>query len=219
MGLINKLILTIGVKRMDSFKEFLSEENKLGRLSIFDIDDTLFHTTAKITVMKDGKVLKKLSNQEFNTYSLKSGESFDFSEFKDAEKFNKESKPISRMMDRAKAILSHSVKNPLSKVIVVTARSNFDNKDILLNTFRKHRFNIDNVRVERAGNINDIAAAADKKFVIIHNYLKTGQFDRVSLFDDAITNLTKFLELKKLFPKIKFEAYFVSHDGSIKLMK
>ena len=67
-GLINKLILTIGVKRMDSFKEFLSEENKLGRLSIFDIDDTLFHTTAKITVMKDGKVLKKLSNQEFNTY-------------------------------------------------------------------------------------------------------------------------------------------------------
>ena len=50
-------------------------------------------------------------------------------------------------------------------------------------------------------------------------HYKTGQFDRVSLFDDAITNLTKFLELKKLFPKIKFEAYFVSHDGSIKLMK
>jgi hypothetical protein len=207
------------VNRMESFKDFLSEENKLGRLSIFDIDDTLFHTTAQIALVKDGKVIKKLSNQEFNTYSLKSGESFDFDEFRDAEKFNKESKPISRMMDRAKAILSHSSKNPLSKVIVVTARANFDNKEVFLNTFRKHRFNIDKVRVERAGNINDISAAADKKFVIIHNYLKTGQFDRVSLFDDAISNLTKFLQLKQLFPKIKFEAYFVSHDGSIKLIK
>jgi hypothetical protein len=207
------------VKRMESFKKFLSEDSKLGRLSIFDIDDTLFHTTAQIALMKDGKVLKKLSNQEFNTYILKKGESFDFGEFKDAKKFNKESKPISRMFDRAKAILSHSVKNPLSKVIVVTARANFDNKEVFLNTFRKYKFNIDDVRVERAGNIIDIAAAADKKFVIIHNYLKTGQFDRVSLFDDAITNLTKFLELKKLFPKIKFEAYFVSHEGSIKLMK
>jgi hypothetical protein len=204
---------------MESFKKFLSEDSKLGRLSIFDIDDTLFHTTAQIALMKDGKVLKKLSNQEFNTYILKKGESFDFGEFKDAKKFNKESKPISRMFDRAKAILSHSVKNPLSKVIVVTARANFDNKEVFLNTFRKYKFNIDDVRVERAGNIIDIAAAADKKFVIIHNYLKTGQFDRVSLFDDAITNLTKFLELKKLFPKIKFEAYFVSHEGSIKLMK
>ena len=207
------------VKRMESFKKFLSEDSKLGRLSIFDIDDTLFHTTAQIALIKDGKVLKKLSNQEFNTYILKKGESFDFGEFKDAKKFNKESKPISRMFDRAKAILSHSVKNPLSKVIVVTARANFDNKEVFLNTFRKYKFNIDDVRVERAGNIIDIAAAADKKFVIIHNYLKTGQFDRVSLFDDAITNLTKFLELKKLFPKIKFEAYFVSQDGSIKLMK
>ncbi len=204
---------------MESFKKFLSEDSKLGRLSIFDIDDTLFHTTAQIALMKDGKVLKKLSNQEFNTYILKKGESFDFGEFKDAKKFNKESKPISRMFDRAKAILSHSVKNPLSKVIVVTARANFDNKEVFLNTFRKYKFNIDDVRVERAGNIIDITAAADKKFVIIHNYLKTGQFDRVSLFDDAITNLTKFLELKKLFPKIKFEAYFVSHEGSIKLMK
>jgi hypothetical protein len=207
------------VKRMESFKKFLSEDSKLGRLSIFDIDDTLFHTTAQIALMKDGKVLKKLSNQEFNTYILKKGESFDFGEFKDAKKFNKESKPISRMFDRAKAILSHSVKNPLSKVIVVTARANFDNKEVFLNTFRKYKFNIDDVRVERAGNIIDITAAADKKFVIIHNYLKTGQFDRVSLFDDAITNLTKFLELKKLFPKSKFEAYFVSHEGSIKLMK
>ena len=205
---------------MKTFKDYITEEvGKLGRLSIFDIDDTLFHTTAQIAVLKDGKVVKRLSNQEFNIYQLKKGESFDFGEFRSAEKFNKESKPISRMMDRARAILSHSLRNPLSKVIVVTARADFDNKELFLNTFRKHQFDVDKVRVERAGNINDIESTATKKYVIIHNYLKTGKFDRCSLFDDAMSNLKEFLKLQKEFPNVKFEAYFADANGGIKLIK
>jgi hypothetical protein len=205
---------------MKTFKDYITEdEGKLGRLSVFDIDDTLFHTTAQIAVLKDGKVVKRLSNQEFNTYQLKDEESFDFGEFRNAEKFNKESKPISRMMDRARAILSHSLKNTLSRVIVVTARADFDNKEMFLNTFKKHRFDIDKVRVERAGNINDIESTATKKYVIIHNYLKTGKFDRCSLFDDAMSNLKEFLKLRKEFPNIKFEAYFADASGGIKLIK
>lgn len=205
---------------MKTFKEHITEEDgKLGRLSVFDIDDTLFHTTAQIAVLKDEQVVKRLSNQEFNTYKLKDGESFDFGEFRNAEKFNKESKPISRMMDRARAILSHSAKNSLSRVIVVTARADFDNKHTFLNTFKKHGFDIDKVRVERAGNINDIESTATKKYVIIHNYLKTGKFDRCSLFDDAMSNLKEFLRLKKEFPNIKFEAYFADANGGIKLIK
>jgi len=205
---------------MKTFKDYITEEvGKLGRLSIFDIDDTLFHTTAQIAVLKDGKVVKRLSNQEFNIYQLKKGESFDFGEFRSAEKFNKESKPISRMMDRARAILSHSLRNPLSRVIVVTARADFDNKELFLNTFRKHQFDVDKVRVERAGNINDIESTATKKYVIIHNYLKTGKFDRCSLFDDAMSNLKEFLKLQKEFPNVKFEAYFADANGGIKLIK
>ena len=109
---------------MKTFQEFLNESvEDGGGLTIFDIDETLFQTTAKIAVKKDGKVVRELSNQEYNTYELKKGEQYDFEQFKSAEKFNKESKPISRMFDRAKAILSHSIRNPLSKVIVVTARA------------------------------------------------------------------------------------------------
>lgn len=205
---------------MKTFREYITEEEgKLGRLSIFDIDDTMFHTTAQIAVLKDGKVLKRLSNQEFNTYNLKDGESFDFGEFRSAEKFNQESKPISRMMERARAILSHSARNHLSRVIVVTARADFDNKHVFLDTFRKHRFDVDKVRVERAGNINDIESTATKKYVIIHNYLKTGRFDRCSLFDDAMSNLREFIKLRKEFPDIKFEAYLADANGGIKLIK
>jgi len=205
---------------MRTFKQYLQEDAiKLGRLSIFDIDDTLFHTTAQIALLKDGVLVRYLTNQELNTYSLKKGESFDFDEFRSASKFYHESRPIARMLSRAKAILSHSLKNPLSKVIIVTARANFDNKNLFLDTFRKHQFDIDKVRVERAGNIMDIDDTAAKKYVIIHNYLKTGQFDRCSLFDDAMSNLRGFLKLRAEFPNIKFEAYYAGADGSIKLVK
>ena len=49
--------------------ESLNELDLSGRknLVIFDIDDTLMHTTAQIKVVdKTGKVLRSLTNQEFN---------------------------------------------------------------------------------------------------------------------------------------------------------
>lgn len=202
------------------FKEYLlKEEESLGRLSIFDIDDTLFHTTAQIAVVKDGKVVKKLTNQEFNNYNLGAGESFDFSEFKDAAKFYKESKPIAKMLNTASKLVSATDKNPLNKVIIVTARANFDNRDKFLATFRKHGFDIDKVRVERAGNIQDNNIPAIKKAIIIREYLKTKQFSRVALFDDSMSNLKEFLKLGREFPMIRFNAYFALPDGQIKLVK
>jgi hypothetical protein len=48
------------------FKNYLTEQKETGGLTIFDIDDTLFHTTAKVLVKKDNKVIHALNNQEFN---------------------------------------------------------------------------------------------------------------------------------------------------------
>lgn len=202
------------------FKEYLlKEEETLGRLSIFDIDDTMFHTTAQIAVKKDGKTIKKLTNQEFNNYKLSSGESFDFSEFRDAAKFYKESKPISKMITTASKLVSSTEKNPKNKVIIVTARANFDNRDKFLSTFRKHGFDIDKVRVERAGNIDDTNIPAIKKVIIIREYLKTNQYSRVALFDDSMSNLKEFLKLAKEFPMVRFNAYFALPDGQIRLVR
>jgi hypothetical protein len=50
---------------------------------LFDLDDTLIHTTAEILLFKNGKFVRKISNTEFNDYVLKPGESFDFAEFDD----------------------------------------------------------------------------------------------------------------------------------------
>lgn len=206
---------------MKNFKQYIQEEQEYqnGGLSIFDIDDTLFHTTAKIAVIKDGKKIKDLTNQEFNTYKLGAGESFDFGEFRDATKFNMESKPIGKMLDKAKAILKNSENNPLSRVIIVTARNDFDNKEMFLNTFRKHGFAIDKVRVERAGKITDVHDVAFKKVIIIRNYLNTKRFKRVRLFDDSMANLRAFLKLRIEFPMVNFEAFFAKPDGSVRTIK
>lgn len=57
--------------------------NESSRILLFDVDDTLIHTSAEIGVLKNGKLINKISNSDFNNYTLKSGEEFDFSEFND----------------------------------------------------------------------------------------------------------------------------------------
>ena len=51
---------------MKNFKTYLEEAAGKG-LTIFDIDETMFITKAKVHIVKNGKIIKKLDNQEFNT--------------------------------------------------------------------------------------------------------------------------------------------------------
>lgn len=196
------------------FKEFVGN----GTLSIFDIDDTLFHTSAKIAVMKDGKVVRMLDNQEYNTYKRQKGETYDFGEFANAKVFRATSKPIDRMVAKAKAIFANSRKNPHSRVIICTARADFDDKDIFLQTFRDHGLPIDNIHVERAGNLK-IDSSAEAKKIIFRKYINTKNYVKLRLFDDAMSNLEAFLSLRDEYPHIKFEAYYVNSDGSVKTVR
>lgn len=199
---------------MLSFRSFILEQTRGRGLTIFDIDETLFRTSAKVKVMKDGKEVRSLDNQEFNTYKLKDGESYDFGEFRSAEVFQNTSVPIMKMIEKAKAIIRNAV-NAGSKVIIVTARSDFDDKKKFLDTFRRYGIDIDNVYVERAGNLKLGSSAKNKRFVF-HKYLRGGKYERVRFFDDAMSNITMFKALAKQYPDISFEAYHVKHDGSVK---
>jgi hypothetical protein len=195
------------------FKEFIGT----GTLTMFDIDETLFHTKAKVGVVKDGKVVRMLDNQEFNTYKLKAGESFDFREFKSAEVFRKTSTPIVRMIEKAKAIVK-AKSNPHSRAIIVTARADFDDKDMFLQTFRDHGLPIDQMHVERSGNLG-INSPAEAKKVVFRRYLNTKNYIKTRLYDDAMSNIKAFLELQSEYPDIKFEAWFVNPDGSVRGIK
>ena len=197
---------------MKNFITYLEEAQGKG-LTIFDIDETMFITKAKVKVVKNGKVIKKLDNQEFNTYKKKAGEEFDFGEFKNAKVFNKTSTPIARMIDKVKVILRNATRKG-SRVIIVTARPNFDNKKVFLDTFRKQGIDIDKIYVERAGNLGGGPAAENKK-VIFKKYLDQKIYKRIRLFDDAMSNLKMFLSLQKNYPDVSFEAFLAKPNGSV----
>ncbi len=186
-------------------------------LIIFDIDDTLLHTTAKIKVVDaNGQPVRELTNQEFNNYKLQPGEQFDFGEFRNAEKFRQESKPIVPMVRKLKTILSHAGN---AKVIMLTARADFDDKETFLQTFQDLGIDMSRVHVHRAGNLPGNESPAYKKAIWVRKYLNTKQYGHVRLYDDSMSNLKVFKDLKKEYPQVDFRAIYVGPTGNTQVIE
>jgi hypothetical protein len=180
--------------------ELYSEYGK--GISFIDIDETLYNTFARIYVIKDGKTIKKLSNQEFNTYKLQPGESFDFREFIDANFFYKTSKPIYPTINRIKRIFQN-IERRGSKVVLLTARETFDDMKKFASLFKKHGIPYDKTEKifvgDRPDKRNVSISQAKKKAVL--KYLSTGEYRRCRLIDDDMTNIQKFLSIQNELPQ------------------
>ena len=193
--------------------EFLQKKNKKGTLNIFDIDDTLFRSESKVLIKKNGKVVKELGTGEYNTYKLKQGEQFDFSQFRSSKTFYNTAVPIDKMILRARRAVAQE--NPEDKTIIVTARADFDNKSLFLQKFRDNGFPIDQVHVERAGNLSQYKKGVKPnitKAVVLKRYLNTGKFDTVRFWDDAEENLNMLDKLKHMYPNVKFQGFLVDPE-------
>lgn len=169
-------------------------------ISFIDIDETTFHTYAKVKVMKDGKVIRTLNNQEFNNYTLKDGEYYDFDEFSDSEIFNQSSEPIAPIVEKIQRMIDSIKKNgKQERVIFLTARPDFNDKELFLKTFRNSGIDVDfnNVYIERSGNLKNIDNVADRKRYTILKYLQSGDYTAVRMIDDDIHNLKTFMNLGK----------------------
>jgi len=211
----------------------LNESDRGRSIMFVDIDETTFKTFSMIKVMKDGEEVTRLDNKEFNAYKLGDGESFDFSEFRDAALFKQTSKPIRKMLDKLKAMMGNN-----AKIVFLTARADFDNKDIFLDSFRQLGMDPEKFYVERAGTLKRGSIPERKMYIILKKYLSTGLYRRAYIYDDFIPNCTDFLALKDKIPEetlntirkvnnitdpnetvITFQAYEVLEDGSIKEVK
>lgn len=189
------------------------DSQKVG-LTIFDIDETLFHTKAKVQVLKEGKVIRTLDNREYNSYQLKQGESFDYGQFRSAKIFIETSTPIAKVIKRAKRIIRFATRKG-SKVIIVTARQDMDDKKLFKQAFKDHGIDIGRIYVERAGNVGK-EKVSENKVVIFKKYLETDRYARIRLFDDDKNNLNAFLSLKNEYPNVDFSGYQVFRSGNIK---
>lgn len=178
------------------------------KLVIFDIDDTLVKTDTKVGVMKDGKLVKQLNSHDFTHYKPGPGETFDFGAFRDAREFFEKAKPIIPMIGQLKRDIDTG-----NKVIMVTAREDFNDREIFLDTFRRFGIDMSKVHVYRAGNIKDGLPTEEKKKAIIRKVLDANNYTKAIMYDDAIPNLELFLSLKDSHPDVKFYAWYVNPKG------
>lgn len=179
------------------------------KLVIFDIDDTLVNTDTKVGVVRDGQVVKKLNSHDFTHYKLQPGESFDFGAFADAHEFFANARPIVPMIQQLKQDIATG-----NKVIMVTARADFNDREVFLDTFRKYGVDMEKVHVYRAGNIGLKVPTEEKKRMIIRQVMGKDHYDKVIMYDDAEPNLHAFMSLAPEYPWSKFYAWHVDRDGT-----
>lgn len=181
-------------------------------LTIFDVDETLFHTEAKVKLIgKDGNV-RILTSEQFNDIKNHQGpgERLDLSEFTDAKLFHDTSKPIENMWRTAQDILEGIGHRPGSRVVVITARENFDDFGMFVETFHKHGLDISEE------NFFTVGGAENKKTKILE-LLQDGNYTEARMFDDHQPNLVDFLSLSEEpgLDHILFEAIPVGKGGRI----
>jgi hypothetical protein len=201
---------------IESFSDQLLEATGKS-IHYFDVDKTLMHTDSTRVHVLDpaGKKVASLDPQEYNHHKLPHGHSYDYSEFRSADKFDK-AKPIRKMLAKMKAI-----KKMGGKTEILTARSDFDNKDKFAKTWKKFGVDISpgNTHVRRAGNIGLTTHHAKAK--IISDAIKAHGYKEVHLYDDHKTNIDAMLDLKKHHPEVTFHGHHVEHkpDGMMKITR
>ena len=175
-------------------------------LYVFDIDDTLFRTSARARIVNTKGQVKYLSSEELKDYEFSADEIICFAEFRDAKKFAEESQPIESMIKIAQDCIKKTAEG--SKTILLTARADLDCKTRFLEYLNSSGLDTNNIYIERAGNLPNLKTSEAKK-LIINNYLKSYQYKKAYLFDDSLENILSFAELKSRFTDIKFHPTLV----------
>tara|TARA_Y100000310_G_scaffold340160_1_gene435009 strand:- start:203 stop:706 length:504 start_codon:yes stop_codon:yes gene_type:complete len=152
---------------------------KIEKAFVFDFDDTLAFTDAKVKVDYIGRWITgsyDLKPSEFNTHKLREGESFDFSDF-DKPSFILNGTPT-KLIDLAREVCSEG-----HSVFILTARTNCV-ASAIAEFLALHGVVASEVHCVGSGKGGDIAKAKRKVLLsIIEN------FDRVWFFDDDDRNI------------------------------
>lgn len=204
-------------------------KDAVNRLFIFDIDETLFRTFAKIFVKCNDGTEVVLDNQQLNSFDLQNFISqkqitnpdatcyYDFDEFKRSDLFVETSEPIWPMIKKLQYIQRNFInKNKIcgtdSKIILNTARSDFDNVDMIKSYFASFGIDISEVHLHRAGNMPG-KSSGERKNKVLQDYGYLQSHDHFELVDDSWDNIIKFFELRNQYPNKQFVARYVLPHG------
>lgn len=160
------------------------------KIILFDLDDTIIHTTAKISVFKNGECIKKLSNSDFNDYILKSGESFGFEEFGDFDilsksKFTPYWDTLKREYNKGTHIGILTARNNCDMIKKFFLKNGIRIKDDLIMAINDSSLGLSGTIQQRKAEAISILAAAGYKLFIF--------------FDDNEPNLESAKKLEKKY--------------------
>ncbi len=200
-------------------------------IHLFDLDDTLITTSARIWVVDgDGKPIKSLLPAEFTGYRPKMDEAFDFHEFSDLGILSRGIvvKYTKSIID---AILKHGTRSYFG---ILTARPEKNlHAAFLIRLFRslfgiqlakEHIFAVSDERFAAykdksfqdfgsdpslpSGRFSSLSVAQRKALVIAQDLVGRG-FNDISFYDDSRENLNSFKVLVEAYPHVVYKPHFI----------
>jgi acid phosphatase class B len=180
--------LVLGVDKTNFLwynKDMKNNNNIKTKAFVFDFDDTLATTAARVVVLEHGQFSHSISAAEYNTHKLNANESYYFGEFKNPE-FIVNGKPLG-LIELAKAVHAEG-----HSLYILTARTEATSNAIA--TFLA-RFNITAKMIHCVGKDSATNIAKAKQSVlmtIIDNHDITYFYDD----DEANIELASSLECK-----------------------
>ena len=175
---------------MIKLRDLLSEK----KLRVFDFDDTLVKTNAKIYITNGGKK-RSLTPGEYAVYKPKPNDKFDFTEFDGELLKPKQIKPIMK-------VFNNIVKaSGTRKINILTARGNYKPVKKFLTDIGYGGIFI----------ITLDSGNPKMKADWIEGQIKKG-YDDIVFFDDSIKNINVVKALKRKYPSIKLDTRLVKYD-------
>jgi len=192
------------MKHVKLFEQFLNEKKRPfseTSITVFDLDDTLVITDAKIKVrnIATGDV-HELTPEEFNEYEKHPDHELDFNDFKSLEIMK-----AGQLIHYYLKILADAYKMKRA-VGVVTAR---DDQEMIYKWMKEHvGFHIAKDLIYA---INDpihglTGSISQKKQQAFREYIEKG-YKNIQFFDDDDANLRLVKQLKKEYPEINLSTY------------
>jgi hypothetical protein len=203
-------------------------------IHLFDLDDTLIRTEAKVLVRDgEGRLLRSLAPAEFTVYRPVSGEVLDFREFSDLGILSR-----GIVVKYTKTIIDTILKyGTHSEFGILTARA--DKKlhaPFLIRLFRSifgvrlaneyifavsdRRFSVYKDRGGSAGTVpfSSLSVSQRKAMVIAQDLVGRG-FNDISFYDDSRENLESFKVLRRAFPHVTYKPHFIDPTWKARLIE
>ena len=163
-------------------------------LYIFDFDDTLVKSDAKVLISHHDGTKSKISSADFSIYEEKEGDTFDFSQF---EIYPPNPRLIQHTFNIIKDLSSESKDN----IYIITSRSESEPVKKCMENFGVHGIPI------FAVNSSDPVVKAK----LVLKIIKGGNYDMVHVFEDNIQNI-KAIEKAVRRENMDFEYSLVNED-------